>query len=286
MNLPGSFFKRHKPPAGLLRPDPVFILGMHRSGTSALSGALEPLGLTVGKSVMPPHAGQGNPKGFYENLPLTKLHDKFLKSIGSSWAEPKPVNQERWEGRRARRFREKLLQLLIEEFGGDRPLIKDPRMCRLMPLWIPLIQEYFPRAGFVLPIRHPVEVAHSLRQRDQLTLDEGLKLWVVHVLEGERNTRGFPRQFTTYDQLVQSPAETVLRLAKNLGLSENEAAAAASRQIDSNLRHHAELPWPEGEPCQDLTLGIYQALVSDQAGKEEKLDRLRQEYYGKMGWGC
>jgi hypothetical protein len=52
-----------------LRPDPVFIVGMHRSGTSALSGALEKLGLSVGKTVMPPHAQ--NPKGYFENLALT-----------------------------------------------------------------------------------------------------------------------------------------------------------------------------------------------------------------------
>jgi hypothetical protein len=271
-------------PRGVLRPDPVFILGMHRSGTSALGGALEPLGLTVGKTVMPPK--KENPKGFYENNSLTELHEKFLASIGSNWRDLEPVGEERFQGIVARRFQGKLLRLLINEFGGDRPLIKDPRMCRLMPLWIPLIKEHFPLACFILPIRHPVEVAHSLRQRGHVTLDQGLKLWVVHVLEAERTTRGFSRFFTTYDQLMQSPVETVLRLAKDLGLSTNVDAAAVSRQIDSTLRHHTKPAWPAGEPCQELTLSIHQALVSGEAAKEEKLDRLRQEYYGQMGWRC
>jgi len=285
LNFPGQFFifellrlRR------VLRPDPVFIIGMHRSGTSALGGVLEPLGLTVGKAVMPPHPEGGNPKGFYENLALMQLHDRFLASIGSVWRDYEPVIRKRFRGGNARRFRKELLGLLIEEFGLDRPLIKDPRLCRLMPLWLPLIKRHFPRARFILPIRHPVEVAYSLRQRDHLTLDQGLKLWVVHVLEAERTTRGFPRLFTTYDQLMQSPVETVLRLAKSLELSEDAVAAAVSRQIDFTLRHHRELPWPAGEPHGELTLAIHQTLVSGEAAREKKLDRLRREYYRRMGW--
>jgi len=265
-----------------LRPDPVFIIGMHRSGTSALGGALEPLGLTVGKTVMPPRPD--NPKGFYENLSMTELHDKFLASISSNWQDPKPIGAEKFQGTGARRFREKLLRLLIAEFGERRPLIKDPRLCRLMPLWIPLIREHFPKAFFILPVRHPVEVAYSLLQRGPFTLDQGLKLWVVHVLEGERTTRGFFRLFTTYDQLLQSPVETVLRLAKSLGLSTAGVTAAVSAQIDSQLRHHTEPAWPASEPFKELTLAIHRALVSGESAEEEKLDRLRQEYYGQMGW--
>jgi hypothetical protein len=131
-----------------------------------------------------------------------------------------------------------------------------------------------------------VEVAYSLRQRGHVTLDQGLKLWVVHVLEAERTTRGFSRHFTTYDQLMQSPVETVLHLAKDLSLSTNVDAAAISRQIDSTLRHHTQPAWPVSEPFQELTLSIHQALVSGEAAREEKLDKLRREYYGQMGWRC
>ena len=257
---------------------------MHRSGTSALGGALAPLGLTVGKSVMAPQ--RENPKGFYENNSLTKLHEKFLASIGSNWRDLAPVDEERFRGAVAARFQQKLIRLLIDEFGGNRPLIKDPRMCRLMPLWVPLIKEHFPQARFILPIRHPVEVAHSLSRRGYLTVSQGLKLWVVHVLEAERTTRSFSRLFTTYDQLLEFPVETVLQLAKDLGLSTNVNIAAVIRQIDARLRHHRELVWPAGEPCEELTLSIHQALVSRDAAREEKLDGLRRQYYGQAGWRC
>jgi hypothetical protein len=146
-----------------------------------------------------------------------------------------------------------------------------------------LIQEIFPQACFVLPIRHPVEVAHSLCQRGEFTMDQGLKLWVVHVLEAERTTRGLSRLFTTYDQLMRSPIETVLRLAEELRLPTEEVAAAVAGKIDASLRHHVEPRWPEGEPRQELTLSIHQALISGNADQQEMLDRLRREYYGQLG---
>jgi len=269
-----------------LRPDPVFILGMHRSGTSALGGVLEQLGLTVGKTAMPPNPAEGNPRGFSENLALMQLHDKFLAYIKSIWWDCEPVRSRRFSGVAAGRFRSELLQLLVDEFGQSRPLIKDPRMCRLMPLWIPVIKKYFPQARFILPIRHPVEVAHSLLKRDQFKLDLGLKLWVVHVLESERTTRGLNRLFTTYDQLTQSSLETVVRLARNLGLPAETVPASLSGQIDPALRHHTNSVWPAGEPYEDLTLSIHQTLVSDESEKEGKLDRLRKEYYRQMDWKC
>ncbi len=267
-----------------LRPDPVFIIGMHRSGTSALGGVLEPLGLHVGKTVMPPHAEGGNPKGFYENLILMRLHDNFLQSIGSIWHDEAPLERQHFKSPKARQFREELLQVLIEEFGLERPLIKDPRLCRLMPLWIPLIKKHFPQARFILPIRQPVEVAYSLRKRDHFTMAHGLKLWTVHVLEAEKATRGFPRLFTTYDQLMRSPQETVLRLAETLNLPTDGVANAISRQLDSSLRHHTELTWPGNEPYGELTLSIHQMLTSGEAPSKMKLDRLRREYYIHMGW--
>lgn len=269
---------------GTLRPDPVFIIGMHRSGTSALGGVLESLGLSVGKSVMPPQ--KDNPKGFYENLALTELHDKFLESIGSRWDDPKPLDEAQFQGAAARRFRDGLFRLLVGEFGESRPLVKDPRICRLIPLWVPLIKEHFSQAQFILPIRHPVAVAHSLVQRGELTIDESLKLWVVHVIEGERNTRDFSRAFTTYDDLMQSPVDTVLCLAKSAGLREDGVAAAVSKQIDSTLRHHTKSSWPPGAADEALILAIHQALLSEESGKQEELDRLRMKYYGQMGWRC
>jgi hypothetical protein len=280
-----SFFQRFvgQPGRGILRPDPVFIIGMHRSGTSALGGAVEPLGLSVGKTVMPPSAVE-NPKGYYENLSIMRFHDRFLDAIGSEWKDVVPLRRKRFKAEVTRPFRDELLSLLEAEFGGQRALIKDPRMCRLLPLWRPLIIRQFPQAYFLLPIRHPVEVAFSLQKRDGMPLQQGLKLWAVHVLEGERGTRGFHRMFTTYDELIAAPSATIARLAKTLNLSVENVPASASAQVDPALRHHVGLSWPAGEPNGELLIAIHEAMISDDPHKEKTLDGLRLRYYREMGW--
>jgi hypothetical protein len=283
-NLARAIRRLRRPRSRILRPDPVFIIGMHRSGTSALGGALEPLGLSAGKTVMPPDAATGNPKGYYENLSVVQFHDRFLTAINSTWMDIEPLRRKRFRGKVTREFREELLPLLEVEFGAQRALIKDPRLCRLIPLWRPLVKGLFPRAHFLLPIRHPVEVAYSLQKRDAMPLQQGLRLWAVHVLEGEWCTRGFRRTFTTYDELIASPDDTVARLAKTLDLSREKVQAEASGQVDPALRHHTGLSWPAGEADGELFLAIHQALISNDPKKERVLDRLRGQYYGQMGW--
>src|SRR5581483_1316219 len=248
------------------------------SGTSALGGALERLGLNVGKTVMPAEAN--NPKGYFENLALTNLHDSFLGESSCPWYDPKPLKPRRFRGEVASRYRKELLAMLEEEFGETRPLVKDPRLCRLIPLWRPLLKEFFPKAVFILPVRHPVEVASSLQKRDQMALDQGLKLWTVHVVEGERHTREFARAFTTYDALIASPKETLARLTQALNLPRPQS----TELVDATLRHHKDLSWPENAPDSEWILPIYETLVSDAPDKSQTLDQLRKGYYRKMGW--
>ena len=67
-------------------------------------------------------------------------------------------------------------------------LIKDPRQCRLLPLWTALFEQRSYQVDVVLAVRQPEPVAASLVSRDQLPLDRALVLWVSHTLEAERAT--------------------------------------------------------------------------------------------------
>lgn len=267
----------------MLRRDPVFMVGMHRSGTSALGGALESLGLSIGKTLMPPD-GEGNPKGHFENMAVAELHGRFLTDVGHDWMDAQPLKPETFACRRAKKFREALPRLLSKEFGYERPLIKDPRLCILLPLWMPLIESTFSKACFILPVRHPMEVALSLKKRNGLPFSQGLTLWTLHVLEAERATRGLARYFSTYNQLLEFPGETLQSFARILNLPARDISAVVDRRIDPALRHHSEPAWPKLEPHADLILAIYEALIQRPPGMEGALDNLRETYYRRMQW--
>src|SRR5208282_5648526 len=51
----------------------ILILGMHRSGTSAVAGVLSALGVAGPKTLIDPH--DNNPRGFFESAVLRVAHD-------------------------------------------------------------------------------------------------------------------------------------------------------------------------------------------------------------------
>src|SRR5690606_4349244 len=87
--------RRGTRPSGIQRLEPVatktkassreaiIVLGMHRSGTSAVSGVLAKLGAQAPRSLMPPT--QDNPRGYWESSELMKFHDRVLESAGHRW---------------------------------------------------------------------------------------------------------------------------------------------------------------------------------------------------------
>lgn len=62
----------------------IIVLGMHRGGTSALTGALGMLGMRLPDSLMPPTTD--NPKGYFESVQIYAIHERLLAAAGTSWS--------------------------------------------------------------------------------------------------------------------------------------------------------------------------------------------------------
>ena len=77
---------RHKILIRMQQNTAVIVLGMHRSGTSALAGTLQRLGLDLGDGLMPANAE--NERGFFEHLEIVDIHDRLLATLDSSWDDP------------------------------------------------------------------------------------------------------------------------------------------------------------------------------------------------------
>ena len=73
----------------------ILVLGMHRSGTSALSGLLVKSGMDGPIDMMP--ATENNPKGYYESAAVMKLNDQLLSKLGYQWSTPAPIQAEKWK---------------------------------------------------------------------------------------------------------------------------------------------------------------------------------------------
>src|SRR5690348_14529849 len=85
----------------------LVILGMHRSGTSLLAGALGLLGASLPKHVMPSNCS--NPKGYFEPQKIVELHDEMLLALNSSWSDFRHLDFSRLDPTAAAGFKERLM---------------------------------------------------------------------------------------------------------------------------------------------------------------------------------
>ncbi len=258
----------------------IIVLGMHRSGTSALTGVLSILGINPG-SVLSPAIEDVNPKGFWEHSEIVSIHDQLLDVFGSSWDDELPLPALWWTSPRVIPFRNKIVSVLRRDFGNLPVwLIKDPRMCRLLPLWQEIFSELNCHALYILALRDPAEVTRSLHKRDDLAEAVSCLLWLTHMLEAEFQTRGQPRAFVSFERLLSNWQETVADLGQTLSLSwpltAESVAPKVNAFLDPSLRHHSDdSALPDHQACRLARKGF--ELLSAPAPAPVELDKLRAE---------
>jgi glycosyltransferase involved in cell wall biosynthesis len=219
----------------------IIVLGMHRSGTSALAGALGLLGARLPVRQLPPQPD--NPKGYSESEQITAIHERLLAAAGTSWFSLQRIPDEWFRSAQAASFADELVAAVREDYG-DAPLfvVKDPRMCRLLPIWRSVLGRIDAQACFAIALRNPFEVARSLEKRDGFPLALSSLLWLQYVIEAERETRGQPRIFKSYDELLNDPVHTAEDVVAQLGIEGLVKKENSAREINSfievAMRHH------------------------------------------------
>ncbi len=272
----------------------VLILGMHRSGTSALAGALRLLGADLGSRLIPGREGE-NDKGFFEHLEINRLHRLLLIGLGRTWHDLRGIPRERLQGRRAEAVRGDLRELLASDLG-DAPLwcVKDPRLCRLLPMWRDVLGELGRRPYCLIISRHPREVADSLAARDGFSAERSTFLWSDHNLTAELESRDLPRAFISYGSLLADPVGSLETVGKLLGLSWPVAPPQAEAQLrdflSDRLRHHRAAKGAEAYALGRLASvarGLHRALceadLADGAAQKSRFERARKDYAKVFG---
>lgn len=221
--------------------DAILVLGMHRSGTSAATRVLNLLGVDLGKDLLQP--AEDNSNGFWEHRQIVAIHEHLLTELGYSWHDVRNLPEGWVESSAARDARDALLNTLTGDFSGSRVwAVKDPRLCRLLPLWMPLASELGVRFHALHVVRHPDEVAASLHARNGLALEHGRLLWLQHVVEAQAGASGLPRALLHFDQLLRDWGSQMVAVADQLKLPWPTSPDAVESVVDGFLnpkdRHH------------------------------------------------
>jgi len=228
--------------AAAVKPVALLVLGMHRSGTSALTRVLNLLGASLGDDLMPP--GDDNPLGFWEHQGIVAVHEALLVALDRRWDDPRPMPDGWLQSEPARVAGKAIAAIVRRDFAGERLwTVKDPRLCRLMPLWRRVLADLDIEPRVLLVSRHPREVAGSLLRRDGLPIAIGELLWARYLLEAVRGSEGCRRVMVAYDDLLADWDGVVRRidqaLALDLAANDGQARDIASF-LSPQLRHHRE----------------------------------------------
>ncbi len=223
----------------------LLVLGMHRSGTSALTRVLSLLGADLPATLLSGTDANrvSNAKGHWESEPIVRLNDDIFNSAGISWRSPETMPQQWYESAFFNQFRKRARAILESEYDNS-PLfvLKDPRTCKLVPFWLSVLEQAGIKPAIVHMVRSYEEVADSLLKRNALDRPLGILMWLRYVLVAERDSRAHQRVHLSFDGLLADWQRSAQSVADTFAIRWPSASTERAEQVNEYLsdpeRHH------------------------------------------------
>jgi O-antigen biosynthesis protein len=242
----------------------ICIAGAHRSGTSMLTRLLHACGLYLGPkdALMPAQAD--NPDGFWEHLGFVALNDELLSQLGGAWDLP-PKSDESFAHARLDPLRMKA-RLLIERFNSAGPWgWKDPRNSLTQPFW----QDLLPGMKTLIVVRNPLEVAHSMKERNGTSYSFGLRLWEIYNRRLIEATSKQEWLVTHYDLFFENAEAELRRIAHFIGLPDSEVEKAAVLVTNRRRHTHFTIEHLIDARVAPEVIELYRALVAESSAERQ-----------------
>lgn len=273
------------------RPDGrklILVLGMHRSGTSALTQMLSLLGADPGKELLEAQEGI-NEQGFWEHRELVEINELLLSGLGRHWYDFRSLQAEWWKQTNLASMQDRARHFLETAFDSDElAVIKDPRLCILLPFWLHLVRHAGWQPVVVIATRAPWEVSASLCRRDPLDESTANLLWLRYFHDAETGSRGLPRCVVDYHDLLSEWTGQAAKISSELGIEwpvvRAEVDPLIDDAIDPSLRHQAADFKNTDKQVASLVASVYRQLQELPASTEQ-LDELWAEFNSVFS-GC
>jgi len=246
----------------------IIVLGMHRSGTSAVTGLLEKFGIYLGNKLL--EANIGNLKGYFENEIFVEFNKEVLLDLNSYHED---IEFNFYSIKNIDKYVDKLCDIIETEFKNVNIFaIKDPRISLLFPIYQKAMEKKGIDIKIIRPIREPSEVAVSFKKASDIEYEHSFALWINYNLLAEFYTRDMEKLYITYNDLVYNTKETLFRISNFINKPLNDGIdlfidKKLYRSKKENLNINLEL--------YNFAYNIYHNLSSS---KNIKIKKLYQEY--------
>ncbi|WP_432635129.1 glycosyltransferase [Albidovulum sp.] len=249
----------------------LVVLGMHRSGTSFLVGALSALGHALPRDRQP--GGADNRHGHFEPGAVVALNDLILAAGGGRWDQAGPFDP--GVARAALPdIGPRIRAALDASFGSaTRVVIKDPRLSLTFPLWRTEMEAMGVTLRVLIALRHPLAVAQSLARRNGCPPDLAALSWLAHSIAAIEASHGLNRTIVRFPDWALRPDTGIARIASDLGwpagTAETLASAVRRRFCGADLHCRAAGP---GDGLMAEAAALFETLTGE-AVSDGGLDR-------------
>jgi hypothetical protein len=219
----------------------TLVLGMHRSGTSAVTGALSHLGLKLGSNQRLMAPGLDNLRGYFEVQEISDFNESLLNQRGLTWDSVSLTPLLSFDTSDVLRAR-----ALVFEVDEAITCVKDPRISVLLPFWRSALLD---RIANLVVLRDPREVVWSLVVRNGFTPVHACALWITYNALIAESASGLPNHLVFFDDVIERTDETIHGIADFLiarrliqGISD-EQIGLATKSVDPILRQITYPHW-------------------------------------------
>ena len=218
----------------------LLILGMHRSGTSALARVLNLAGAALPNRSDGLRPGQRNwTLGIAATGPIKR--NSLFQELGSNWLDWTALDLTKLPSRHRREVRSEIADILLADYPTSRLwVVKDPRICRYAKMFLQSLDEANVHVCPIIALRNPLEVCASLAQRtafwsSDLTRMDAALLWLRHMLEAEAATRNRARVIVSYSALLDDWPQVLTRISCELAVNWPHSTAEIEGQVGGFL---------------------------------------------------
>lgn len=264
------------------RPVVLFVLGPQRSGTSALTRVLSLCGGTLPAAML--GADANNPLGYWEPRAAISLNETILRRLGTNWYDPslRFLDDGAVDPGESKACVAKIAAYLSTLPAAPLVVIKEPRITTLSDLWFEAARQ----AGFdvasVIAVRHPQEVISSIVKSWHVSPALASALWLKCNILAERNTRGVPRVFVDYANLLDDWRREMKRISTELPVElHTQDEDAIEEFLTPGLhrqRHCGPVPSLFGADWISLVYGALREAAQDDPIDMSTLDRVFAAY--------
>lgn len=246
----------------------ILITGMHRSGTSALTGLIGLLGADLGPDLIGP--APSNVTGHFEPRKIVAVNEELLEKLGAR-APGSPDMPPDWlEQKETKEARVKIQEILRHDFSDqDLFVIKDPRLCLLLPLYRALLEEEGISVKIIIIQRNREEVIKSLNERDGMPAAVGQSYYEKHIRALKANLTGVESLCVSFDRLIET-TETVIEqisafIPRLSGAQHSGMKQELAKFINPSLRHHRQKP---AKTAHNIVLRVCRRITGDSGGPD------------------